>query len=336
MSLSLQETVQALEHKNIHIALDIGVHRYCEIDSNCPIAIELRRLMSEAGVTLIELFEGYEQMEVNRPDRDTIERLPNVTAELNLRIGGHNITLPIEDIAQEQIENAIRSKLDQLDTARRDTEQLASSLYQVYRSAVIEARRSRRLPQLSFDTRALLRHNPTINSDGQLYNLYYPMEYRPEYLYDNGIRYKIADRDVTAITRDAFLLVAIIGTDYVFHQPVVLHDDGTTKLQHYHSSRGGGGDCWGTLRLPQRWDGTIEAVNRIFLEYSRSLKTINMNSLFNQHPPEMPVISAVKSRATELGREGEIPNQAEEVVTTQEQVRPAGWGRGWGRAQRGG
>ena len=57
--MNLSQTVQALEANGVVVALDCGVHGYCDINSNCPVAVQLRKFIHESGVTLEELLTGY-------------------------------------------------------------------------------------------------------------------------------------------------------------------------------------------------------------------------------------------------------------------------------------
>ncbi len=90
--MNLNETLKAMEVKNIAVALDIGVHGECDINHNCPVAIQLRRIIQESGVTMEQLFDAFASIE-QRQDNFVLPTLPSVDCNLHMNIMGKDITL---------------------------------------------------------------------------------------------------------------------------------------------------------------------------------------------------------------------------------------------------
>jgi len=181
---------------------------------------------------------------------------------------------------------------------------------------------------LSFDTRELLASNCLVTTDRDKYVFLFPVEYKPEYLVRDGTRYKMADEDIEATTRQVYL--KFIVTKNNRFTSASLHDGTGDKFQHYHGDSVY--DCWGNVRLPTQWDGRLRSLVRLVTTLMRSLATVNLNSILEHDPPSMPDTDGLEDRATELGKEGEIE--------VQDETAPAeGWTTGeartgWGTRRR--
>lgn len=323
--MNLLDTVKALEAKNITVAINLGVHQYCELDSNCPLAIQLRRLIGDSGTTLPELLEGYEA--VTAPDPVRYE-LPHFDATACLNVAGKELTVDLDDIVSDQIKDRVRHKLRELDEMKGRVQHLGSSLYSSYLLEIARQRDNHTLPQVEYSIEELIDSGCSITAYHGRYSYLFPMDYNPQYIVRDGIRFKLSDEDIRDIRRKAYLQFEITSEDKIL-EPRVLDREGG-KLEHYHGNSDG--DCWGSVDVPETWDRRLSSLRRIVHNLTRSLATVNRGSPLMQDPPDMPNIDDIIDRGTELGREGQL-DEPEERPTEGE--RPAGWGAThWGRRER--
>lgn len=320
--MNLKETVEALEAKNVTVAIDLGVHEYCTLDSNCPLAIQLRRLIADAGVTLEQLLEGHEVV-TNPPPLDY--DLPAFDAHINLRIATKDIAVDLNDVISESVRALVKSKLEALNTAEATVRDAGVALYNTYLREIARQRDNHVLPQLEYSARELLNAKCFITSDSGHYYFLFSVDYNPEYLIKDGIRYKLSDRDIREIKRKAYVQVVITPENKITN--VLLLNESGDKLQHYHGDTDN--DCWGAVHIPQRWDRRLSSLSNFVRSLMGSLATINLGSLLVHEPLDMPDNEELMEHSTELGREGEL--EVEEVEPTEPTERP-GWGRtAWGR-----
>lgn len=323
--MNLAETVQALRAKDITVAIDLGAHSSCRIDTNCPVAIELRRIMTDAGVTLPELLDGYEIFSVPDPVEYT---LPEFNSNATMQIAGQNFHFDFNAIITVQLKDLIDRKIRSLDEQNARIGSLCQSLYDSYSYQIRRARDNHTLPQLSFSDRELMRAGCFITGEDKSYSFIFPVIYKPEYIIKDGIRYKIAEDTVGRLIYDVFLKFVI--EDGIFMRAILLDESGD-KFIHYHSDRRT--DCWGAVTLPHRWDGRLSSLHTLSTALMRALATVNYNSLYSHDPPGMPYIGNVLDESTELGREGEIETPPVGRVTSP--ISAQAWGgTGWGRTRR--
>jgi len=209
-----------------------------------------------------------------------------------------------------------------------DTDRLRNigiSLFQTYRNKEEELSRGRSLPQLSFSIREIIRSGCLITSQNGRYVFLFPFEYSPKDIFDNGTRHQISGGMVERISRKALLEITTEGRGNAIYAPRVLNGSGA-KLEHYHGSTSS--DCWGSIPLPNRWDGTFLAIHSLARELIGSLSTINYNSVMRRHPFDMPNADIVLASATRLGVEGvtEEPAPQEEALRGEAPTE-----RRWGR-----
>ena len=68
--MRLSDVVSACQVKGVTISLNLGEHSNCDLESNCPKAIQLRTFIQEAKVTPAILLEGFaEYTRVGLPGR---------------------------------------------------------------------------------------------------------------------------------------------------------------------------------------------------------------------------------------------------------------------------
>ena len=307
--MNLAETVQALEAKGIATAINLGAHEHCAIDSNCPLAVELRRLVVDAGVTLEQLLEGYEAVTAADPVNYD---LPGIDGKAIIKIGDKVIEVDLDDVVGEQMKAAMDTKRRELGEQEVRVKRLGGGLYTSYLRAIAQARKSPVLPQLGFNHKELLASNCLVTCEGSTYVFLFPCEYKPEYYVNNSVRYKLAASDKKAIKRNTYLEFKIRGGKFL---SILLQEKSGETLSHYHGHPGG--DCWGHVKLPARWDGELRSLRELVKLCMGSLATINMNSLLEHNPPGMPYYEELKSRGTRVGREGtvapaEVPPEPED------------------------
>ena len=333
--MNLSETIQALEAKNIAIAINLGTHQHCAIDSNCPLAVELRRIMVDAGVTLEQLLEGYTAVTAADP---VSYNLPEIDGKVAITIAGTTVELDLSDIASTELRTAMTRKDGELREREVSIHRLGNSLYHSYLRAIAQARESPILPQLSFSRTALMKANCHITCDGNSYIFLFPTEYKPEYMvhcseYRTGVitRYKIADEDIETLKEEVWLQLVVRGDRFLHAQLVKRTGRG---LLHYHGDEDG--DCWGNVRIPPSWDGTLESLCELKTLIMNSLATINTTSLMHHHPLGKLPFQEVLDRCTRIGIEGAIPPQPRDTAgrfAAREEAPRTGWGT---RARTGG
>ncbi len=319
--MNLREVVDSLEAMDVHLAIDLGVHTRCLIDSNCPKAIELRKLIGDAGVGLPEILEGYRAVTAIDPI-DWSDNHFQIDGKVTVTVAGHPLELDLTQEIESRLNDQLRTKLDRINRQGDQIRSLGCSLYSRYLEEIAKQRRTGFLPQLSFTQQDLMRFNILVSSEQDNYIFLAPCTYRPEYIVNSGVRFELSTADKKVIRRD-MVLKFVISRGARFVQITQL-DMGGRHLQHYHSR--GVSDCWGQIQLPQQWDRTLEQLDRLRISLSNALVTIDYNSLMQREPPGMPNADTVLRRATELGREGVIEEQPE-VTGTRIGTGGTRWGR---------
>lgn len=336
--MNLNETVKALEAKGVIVALNIGEHERCAIDSNCPLAIKLRKLIGEAGVTLPELLEGYESI---KPADPISYEFPNFNGKITLNIGGKTVKLELEDVITGELKEHVAKKLKHIKNLETNARNFGRALYGNYQIHLQRAIQGQALPQLAFSIQELMKANCHITqetSGGHSYYVFlFPFKYSPEYMVQGNRRYSIKPSDRKTITRDV-LFRFMVSKDGRFLQPDMIYPD-KKGLDHYHGH--GGGNCWGGVKLPLRWDGSLQNIVAIAKTMQGSLKTINMSSIANDHPTGMPDRHELFRRGTMIGEEGKLnesqpinpADRYEERMHETDQHGIAHIRTGWGRRE---
>lgn len=319
--MNLRDTVIALEQNNIQVATDIGVHQRCDIDSNCPVAVELRTLIRESEVTLQQLLEGYATSQEDVPALPI--ELPDFNAEVNLRIAGTQTPIDITSTVSGSLKRDIEDRLQELGYLKDKVRRAGMSLYQSYKDAIHEAKNTKQLPQLNFPIEEMVRYGCSVTTNGDYYLIFFRRMYQPEYIVTGGIRYKLADEDIQAIVRE-FLLIYTVSREGKIINVEGLDLEGS-HFQHYH---GRSYDCWGTVKLPVRWDGSLKQLAGTAYQLVAALKTINKDSIMQGHPPDMPNSDDIFARSTKLGEEGQLEEREQPAgAWTTEPDAPRRWGQ---------
>jgi len=309
--MNLKEVMDSIETiPNVSIALDLSVHQLCNFDSNCPKAIRLRELIAGAGIDMGQILQGYAQITsqpaLNRPITPE-ELIPNIDSTTDGRVGitvaGITQTFDFTDQIRQQLRRNLLERIRRIQVERASIGTIANSLYLAYTRAMYRAKENRVVEQLHFPIAELLANKVISNKgEGGGYDFFFPVTYEPGYLIESGIRYKISRADRERIRRDNLFLKITITSSKTFHDVTLIYND-SRIFQHYHGSSW---DCWGSMTLPSRWDGTVRQLQQIVHERMGSLSTINLNSILLHQPTGMPADEVLKTRATRLGREGEI------------------------------
>jgi hypothetical protein len=300
------------------IDLDLGVHRYCSLDSNCPKAVELRKMLAEAGITEEQLEEVRRQ---GGPLGDIYWPLepPKVEAALNVQIGNISFELDTSQAIQESIQSALRWKRAEYEEATRLS---ASYLYGFRVEAERKIRKAqdhRSLPALSFSLEELAETGALITTSYREYLIAFPVVYAPQYMVRGGVRYELAEQDKINLVRDCLLVFSLEGK--TIHPPRITDRVGGS-FEHYHGNDRN--DCWGGSFIFPQWTGSLKQLFDLSKQLMAMLATINLDSMMIREPRWMPYAPDLLDRATELGVEGEITSESME--TTQETAPPR---RGW-------
>lgn len=320
--MDLSQTVEALRRNNIELALDIGVHQFCEIDSNCPVAIELRRMIRDSGVSIVDLLETYASMgdgSVPEPPDGIRFEMPSVNGRVLLQIGGQDFELDLTAEIERQVGRELAREARSLEQRISQFNQLGTSMYQNYLTAIKDVKKTKEMPQVKFSLADIINYRCLITATSDAYLFVMPIQYKPEWIVSRGTRYRLSDEDIRTIEQEIFAVFPITRENKVLNVYVV--NGAGQKFHHYH---GRGGDCWGKLKMPERWDGTLNSLARLAYQMQASLATINQDSLMQHNPTGMPAVEDLRRRSTTLGVEGQLRS------TDGEQQQPAVTGRGWG------
>lgn len=319
--MNLLRTIQALEAirteqypDGLAVALNIGEHRHCDIESNCPLAIQLRRFIGETGVTLEQLLEGYQEVIASEPVKYDLAQF-DTSAKIS--IAGKEYAFDFNDFIETQMRRVIEGKLVELNEQQAYIKALGTHLYRCYLHEINKLRSDHALLQLEFPMVDLIAYKVFISSESKNYTFTFPVTYHPEYIVRDGVRFELSNEDKASVERTDIYLKFTITSEDNFLSAVLLYGNGS-KFYHYH---GRTYDCWGSVVLPKRWDRTLSSLHRLKERLMNSLITINYDSLVIRQPSGMPSVESLLGGSTKLGREGEL----EQPIQAVEQ--PQGWGR---------
>lgn len=342
MIISLQSIAEVLNNmrteqypEGIILAQDFGVHKYCDINSNCPEAIKLRRYITEAGLELENVIQEYNDLFNTLPAPRELT-FPDFSGKATIIVAGQEVEVDLSQVIEDELHRAFRRKIDWYEDAELTLKDLGKQLHDTLISDIMRHRKDVVLPQLIFPDSEVMKYNCLITSDGSNYRIIFPFRYSPEWLWTQGVRYKLSDDDAKYIQRDVFLLFTISREGKMF-APYLVNRDGT-KFRHYHanSSEDSGRDCWGQVNLPVKWDKSLKSLVDFKYQLEGATATINMDSLYNQEPIGMPYVWDMMSRATKAGEEGKLkkkkgeePAEVYGEVPRGEEI-PASIPRRWG------
>jgi hypothetical protein len=312
-NIPLYQVLDLLKQKDIEVALNVGEHQYCSIQSNCPMAIKLRKMIEDMGLVLDDALKDY------KPDRvDPLYRVPAINpvpAELTVTMGGEPVKIDMSRVITQEVKNGIESHFDNLRRRSEKLEHYAQSLHQTYMNEIYNLRKTKVLPALDFSITDL--HKAGVYAGcspvDNMYIFYTPMVYEPHYLYSGGIRYEISDEDKLRLyVKDLYLKSSILQRNMTFYSHTIIRSSGT-KLVHYHGDRS---DCWGNVKIAVKWDGTLRNLSKVTHELIMSIITINGDSLMRRDPTGFPTYQQLFERARKIGREGEMTPPVIATTTT--------------------
>ena len=327
--MTLQQTIEVLGNLNIQTALDVGVHANCDLQSNCPIAVQLRKVVGEAHITGEQLLTGLAAITVSPPEAIHFE-LPKVEAIADLNIAGIPVRLDLAPVINPQLTRFYQGYITQLQNGSRQLATMGRGLYSSYALAIQESRKLKELPQLIFTIPDIIKANCMVTSGGSNYFFLFPRLYSPQYIVTRGVRYKIADTDIIHLIHKINVQLTI-SRDNRFVDMRILNEHGE-KFVHYHGRAGG--DCWGQVTRPPIWDKRLRSLENLIIQLMGSLSTINKDSMLEREPPGMPHIDVLFGRSTRQGEEGLMEDRVQPEGTWTDDrgthplvARPA-WGRG--------
>jgi hypothetical protein len=300
-SLTLQDVLHTLEQQGKLIAFDMGEHAYCKIDSNCPRAVELRKITADMGVDYKTLPRPTEEASTNLL---AVDFQPITT---QVMIG--NTPVDASALIREEAMNGIRILINQAETTRSQVARLGKSYNSTYNQRVQELRKQGRLPQVAFNLSELVKYNCTITADaeGKHYLFCFGIQYHPQWTYHNGVRCEINPEYAKRLERNVWLVFKIAKNRIIVTTQLLMSDG--KKFQHYHGNEGG--DCWGQNERLHDWDGTLKQLGDKAITLSRALATVNMDSLLNRSPEGFPLPAELQKHTRVLGEEGRTAAQEE-------------------------
>ncbi len=306
--MDLRQTFHALEDlktekypQGITLALDLGVHQYCDINSNCPLAIQLRKYIHEAGVTLVDLLAGFAQSQEPPPDR--IEpTLPEFNGKAMIQIAGQNMEIDFTDTIKQQLGSAYENQIHYFKQMQNHITDVGASLHRTYLHQIYELRRTKVLPQLSFGVTDLVKYPCCITTKRDKYIFLFPREYKPQWIVTGGVRYLLNKDDIDSLERPCYIQFAVTVDGKIFSARLL--GDRGYGMEHYHGHERD--DCWGNVAIPERWNKSLSMLNTLANQLMASLATINKDSLVQHDIEDMIHIDNLMERATELGEEGHV------------------------------
>jgi len=323
--MNLSYAIRTLHEHQIEVSLDLGVHAQCDIDSNCPLAIQVRKIIKESGIPVLTLLDTYARLSKPAIPEPLKLDLPDISGEITLTMGGNPLKFDITKAINAQISKVGMLKLEELRAIEFSLVNMGKQLNFDYARLVEEAKKARSLQQLSFPEDELLRYRVIINTDNKNYLFMFPLYYSPQWIVHGGIRYETNPLDVKGLSREVYVVFPI-DLNKNLMRAYILTSAGK-KFSHYH---GADGDCWGHLsgKFPARWDGKLSSLGNMVSYMEKALATVNGDSLMNSDPSGMPRYKDLIGRAKKLGLEGEIRavDKDKPVVGT-EPARTTGWGR---------
>jgi len=296
--------------EGIIVSQDFGVHRYCDINSNCPEAIKLRRYIAEAGLELDVVLQEHKNILFNSLTSTSREiNYPDFSGKTTIMIAGKEIEVDLSEIIEEELKRAFFRKIDWFRDAERQLRDLGSQLHTTLLNDIIRNRRSNVLPQLSFPIDRLIKTGCLVTTDSERYLIIFPFKYRPRWLWTQGVRYRMGEEDTVSLERNVFLAFSI-SKEGKFLTPRLI-DYAGNKFYHYHASRNSERDCWGQVHIPERWDREFKSLVDLKYQLEGVIATINLDSLYSNTPPLMPYAWDLMERATKEGEEGKIKRRKE-------------------------
>lgn len=308
-TISVQDAIRCLEQfyrtdkfpEGIIVPKDYGNHAYCSMDSNCPEAVKVRKVLEEAGIELKDLIDCWLTREGDPPPPPFQWRDIDVSGKAYVNIGGSRVEVDIGNTIQWQLEDQMNRKWQQFQRFQQHYSSLARDMFHAYAYHFIEARRVKGLPQLSFPIKDMLQYRCMITSCNQeSYAFIFPFHYEPEHIYANRKVYRIHQDHRTVLARDVYVYLTV-WINKEIAEPSLIYENGS-KFEHYH---GHGYDCWGAVKQIKKWDGKLSSLYQYVKMLENAQKTINRDSLMMTNPAGFPAFPDVFAASKYLGKEGE-------------------------------
>ena len=329
--LYLEEYFKTEKYPNgISVALDLGNHASCHIDTNCTEAIKMRKFLTEAGIELSEIISGWGEYLKGRdmPKAPYTLRLPDLSGKVLLRIGvGKDVEVDIKDELEAQLRSVFAHKVDEFKYAEETLYSIGRELYDSYLYYIREVRNSKVLSQLLLPISELTKYRCMVTVFKNAYALILPLMYAPQWLFTHGVRYRMNKKHAESLRREIYIMF-LITVDNKIMQAKLIYSNGE-KFIHYH---GVGYDCWGEFRMPEKWDRTITSLANLTYSLQAALTTINRDSLMRDSPPGMPSIMDLFDKAKKMGKENEKGGKEEEIDEEDTTASPP---RHWGMEEPG-
>jgi hypothetical protein len=332
--MTLNDVIQALELKGILVANNIGEHGNCDISSNCPKAIEVRKIINESGLTLAAILEAVQEIQsLDAPSKQiTVDALPEINCMAEVHIGDQTVQVDMTSMVEAATRTAIHNKLDELNNLKTKMLNTIMGCNKALNDQIVGLKRKKDTPpQLSFTLESILNSKAMCTSIEGNYVIIFPLRYHPEYIYKDGGRFRITDPEV--LTRDVYLTYTISTINKILKTE--LHNKDGSKFSHYHGNNEY--DCWGNIKMPTVWDGKLESLWILTTQLEKSLVTINYNSMMNSgRPIGLPTAESLLESAVKLGIEGQRtiptvpvfdPITTARVTATDNRPVTTGWGR---------
>ena len=332
LNMNLLDSKRILENRGVLVALPLGEHLYCFLDSNCPLAVKLRTIMGEAGVTMEELESSYVDLS---PERIRVTA-PEINSKVLISVMGKSLEVDVSDVVSNDIADRIKRRIRDLERVRDNLIQYSTDCYDMYKQEVLGVRETSILPQLSFPIGEILKYRALVTGDGgKEYCILLPLVYQPGFITTGGVRYEICGEHKASIRRLCWILFNMGENRFYRARLLVEGERGRLRgLPHYHGT--GAEDCWGYIHMPDKWQGTLGELGALRDKLVVALGVVNGDSLMTPEPVSMPTYTELFESSTSLGVEGKIDPKVLSVdelaaeVDAAEQAteeRPIRWGQ---------
>jgi hypothetical protein len=310
----------------IIVSQDFGNHYNCLVDSNCPEAIKLRKVLTEAELNLPDIIKEWEESKAEKP-KPLSYKLPEVSGKATISVAGKDIEIDLKDEIEGQIKYLFNDRLEKFKYSQEKINNLAANLFRNYLDTIIDARRATVLPQMDIPGAELIRYKCTVAKGGRdSYLFFFPFTYHPQWIITSGTRYDIHPEHIKMITRDVLVVFTINKEGKMIDRRLV-EPAYLDKFQHYH---GASYDCWGEMKMPGKWDWTVKSLADMVHKMEAALATINRDSLMNSQPAGMPSIPELLDMAKMEGVQGEVNTEVRTEEAQPAEVTDSPHRRHWG------
>lgn len=317
--------------EGIAIAQDFGGHLNCSIDNNCPEAVKLRKLISDAKIDFDWMRTRWNELQSSLKKPKPLHfNLPDLSGKAKIVVSGKEIEIDLTKELEEQVSSTFRYKLEEIRRSKAEVEDVCGYMFGSYLDLLQSTMRNSVLPQVSIPVSEFIQYRCFVTKGAKnTYLIGFPITYNPQWIWTGGDRYKLHKKHIEALKRELFLIFQITK-DGKFKEPYLYDLERKSKFYHYHGDSNR--DCWGQLKMPDKWDGSVKQLADLSLKVMGALATINRDSLMSHEPRYLPKVPELLDKAKRVGKEDEIEPGAKEIEVDDEEPENEGSHKQWGNS----